>query len=171
MEEYLENPSVIENVKTNPSEMESLWTMDHMGICDTEINNQDKEVLRNFENTVTYSEEDNQYVVSLPWRTNHPPLPSNFGLALSRLKSLCRKFENDRDFMNQYSNVLKEQEARGFIERVTDKYDSNSHYLAHHGVKRDSRTTPVRIVFDCSAKQDIRSPSNNNDDDNNNNRA
>ena len=75
VEEYLENPSVIENVKTKPSEMESLWTMDHMGICDTEINDQDKEVLRNFENTVTYSEEYKQYVVSLPWRTNDPPLP------------------------------------------------------------------------------------------------
>ena len=61
--------------------------------------------------------------------------------------------------MTHYTNVLKEQEARGFIERVSDKYQSNSHYLAHHGVKRDSRTTPVRIVFDCSAKRDTKSPS------------
>ena len=68
--------------------MESLWTMDHLGICDTEINNKDKEVLKNFENTVTYLEDEKQYVVSLPWKTNHPTLPSNFGLALNRLKSL-----------------------------------------------------------------------------------
>ena len=31
--------------------------------------------------------------------------------------------------------------------------------MAHHGVKRDIRTTPVRIVFDCSAKRDASSPS------------
>ena len=159
VEEYLEHPSVISNSKTSPNEMESLWTMDHLGICDTEINNQDREVLKNFENTVVYSEDENQYIVSLPWKINHPPLPSNFGLALNRLKSLSRKFENDKNFMTHYSNVLKEQEARGFIERVSDKYQSNSHYLAHHGVKRDSRTTPVRIVFDCSAKRDTKSPS------------
>ena len=159
VEEYLEHPSALENVKTSPSEMESLWTMDHMGICDTEIDNQDKEVLKNFENTVTYSEEERQYVVSLPWKVNHPPLPSNFGLALNRLKSLCKRFEMDREFMTHYTNVLNEQEARGFIERVSDKYCNDSHYLAHHGVKRDSRTTPVRIVFDCSARRDAVSPS------------
>ena len=159
VDDYLEYPSVVENERTHKTEMESLWSMDHLGICDTEINNQDKEVLKNFENTVTYSEEDNQYVVSLPWKTNHPTLPSNFGLALNRLKSLSRKFQIDKDFMSHYSNVIREQETRGFIEQVTDKYNNNSHYLAHHGVKRDSRTTPVRIVFDCSAKRNAESPS------------
>ena len=161
VENYLEHPSTIENIKTSPSEMESLWSMDHLGICDTEMNNQDKEVLKNFENTVTYSETENQYIVSLPWKVNHPQLPSNFGLALNRLKSLCRKFETDNNFMTHYTNVLNEQEVRGFIERVpvSDRFCSDSHYLAHHGVKRDSSTTPVRIVFDCSAKKDAVSPS------------
>ena len=158
VDSYLEHPTVIGNTKTSPSKMGSLWTMDHLGICDTEINNYDKEVLKNFENTVTYSENEKQYIVSLPWKPNHPSLPSNFGLALNRLKALCSKFERDKDFMTHYTNVLEEQETRGFIERVADKYCDNSHYLAHHGVKRESRTTPVRIVFDCSAKRDVKSP-------------
>ena len=144
--------SPIGNTKTSPNEMEFFWTMDHLGICDTEINNQDKEVLKNFENTVTYLEDEKQYVASLPWKTNHPALPSNFGLALNRLKSLCSKFEQDKDFMNRYVKILEEQKSRGFIERVADKYCKYSHYLAQHGVKRDTRTTPVRIAFDCSAK-------------------
>ena len=143
MDNYLEHPTVIGNTKTSPNEMESLWTMDHLGICDTEINNQDKEVLKNFENTVTYLEDEKQYVVSLPRKTNHPALPSNFGLALNRLKSLCSKFEQDNDFLNHYVKIMEEQESRGFIERVTDKYCKYSHYLAHHGVKRDTRTRGV----------------------------
>ena len=82
VDNYFEHPTVIGDIKTSPREMESLWTMDHLGICDTEINNQDKEVLRNFENGVAYLESEKQYIVSLPWKTNHPALPSNFGLAL-----------------------------------------------------------------------------------------
>ena len=159
VDNYLNYPSVISDIKTSPNEMESLWTMDHLGICETEINNQDKEVLKNFENTVTYLEEEQQYCVSLPWKANHPALPSNFGLALNRLKSLSSKFKQDPEFLNHYERILKEQESRGFIEKVTDKYCKESHYLAHHGVKRDVRTTPVRIVFDCSAKMGINSPS------------
>ena len=61
--------------------------------------------------------------------------------------------------MNHYMKILKEQESRQFIERVTDKHCKDSHYLAHHGVKRDTRTNPVRIVFDCSAKKSANSPS------------
>ena len=113
----LEHP--IDNTKPSPNEMESLWTMDHLGICDTEIINQDKEVLKNFENTVTGLEDEKQYVVSLPWKTNYPALASNFGSALNHLKSLCSKFEQDNDFMNYYVKILEEQESRGFIERVT----------------------------------------------------
>ena len=74
-------------------------------------------------------------VVSLPWKTNHPALPSNFELALNYLKSLCSKFEQDKDFMIHYVKILEEQESRGFIERVTDKHCEYLHYLAHHGGK------------------------------------
>ena len=61
--------------------------------------------------------------------------------------------------MNHYVKILEEQESRGFIQRATEKYCKYSHYLAHNGVKCDTRTTPVRIVFDCSAKRDVSSPS------------
>ena len=53
VDNYLDCPTVIGDAKTSPNEMESLWTMDHLGICETEIDNQDKELLKNFENIVT----------------------------------------------------------------------------------------------------------------------
>ena len=49
---------------------------------------------------------------------------------------------------------MKCYEQRGFIEEVHPEERSAGvvHYLAHHGVTKDSVTTPVRVVFDCSAK-------------------
>ena len=49
--------------------------------------------------------------------------------------------------------MIAEQERRGFIERIDSADRGRSvHYLAHHGVKKDSPTTLIRVVYDCSAK-------------------
>ena len=58
-----------------------------------------------------------------------------------------------------YERILAEQEENKFIERVTKDNVSSGHYLAHHPVKKDSLTTPIRIVYDCSFKQGADSPS------------
>ncbi|VDI06416.1 Hypothetical predicted protein [Mytilus galloprovincialis] len=54
-----------------------------------------------------------------------------------------------------------EQEKRGFIEKVEEKEDEPQriHYIPHHPVKKDSTTTPIRIVYDCSCKKNTKSPS------------
>ena len=53
-----------------------------------------------------------------------------------------------------YSNIIDKQEARGFIERV-EPIDAqpNVHFISHHSVAKDSSTTPLHIVFDCSCRQ------------------
>jgi len=41
-----------------------------------------------------------------------------------------------------YDDIIREQEARGFIEKVPDKSDqSSAHYISHHPVRKDSFTT------------------------------
>ena len=35
----------------------------------------------------------------------------------------------------------------------------NCHFIPHHAVKKQSATTPVRIVYDCSCRQSPRHPS------------
>jgi len=49
-----------------------------------------------------------------------------------------------------YDGIIKEQEQRGFIERVTDDIADDVHYLPHHPMKKESVTTHIRIVYDCS---------------------
>ncbi|XP_045198804.1 uncharacterized protein LOC123553115 [Mercenaria mercenaria] len=36
------------------------------------------------------------------------------------------------------------------------------HYIPHHAVKKDSATTPIRIVYDCSCQETSQKPSFNN---------
>ena len=46
------------------------------------------------------------------------------------------------------------QEPCGFIEKVTSTDPpAKVHYLPHHPVKKDSATTPKRIIYDCSSRQ------------------
>ncbi|VDI27104.1 Hypothetical predicted protein [Mytilus galloprovincialis] len=67
-------------------------------------------------------------------------------------------FDNFRSMQNthqKYSEIIEDQMKRGFIEKVNDKNDNgkSTHYIPHHAVKKDSTTTPIRIVYDCSCKK------------------
>ena len=101
--------------------------------------------------TVTYSKEQGQYIVNLPWKDSVHKLQSNFQLALGRLRGLQRQFQKDPTYCEQYCNIINDQLSRGFIEEVdnTTQPGYPIHYLAHHGIKKN---TPVRVVHDCSAK-------------------
>ena len=138
-------------------DLNALWELDHVGIKSTEVSNRAKDILRKFEDTVRYNPGNKQYTVQLPWRSSKKHLlPTNFKLALGRLRGLQKKFKSNPEFCNQYSTIIQEQEDRGFIEQVSSKESNNAnrmiHYLPHQGVKKDSATTPVRVVYDCSAR-------------------
>lgn len=56
--------------------------------------------------------------------------------------------------LQTYNNILKEQLNRDFIEPVLEPRKSDTaHYISHHPVKKNSDTTPIRIVYNCSCHQ------------------
>ena len=62
--------------------------------------------------------------------------------------------------MKQYGNITEEQKRWGIIEKVDDNnHAMNLHYIPHHPVKKESSTTLIWIVHDCSCKQTSDSPS------------
>ena len=62
--------------------------------------------------------------------------------------------------MKTYGEIISDQVKRGFIERVTEsEIPHNCHFIPHHPVKKDSTTTPIRIVYDCSCRQSPSHPS------------
>lgn len=136
-------------------DLERLWRLDHIGINPDELDMEAKLALEQFESTVRYDPVEAQYEVGLPWKDQTISLPSNYGLALGRLRGLQRKLSRDPSAFNHYNNVIQDYIQRGFVEEI-DLSDHSVcgrvHYLAHHGVTKDSVTTPVRIVYDCSAR-------------------
>ncbi|XP_066952477.1 uncharacterized protein [Macrobrachium rosenbergii] len=132
------------HLKDPREDLETLWSLDHLGIDCGERMEQEQKVLENFESTITYSEIDKQDVVALSWKGNKRRLTSNFGLTLNRLKQ-CAKFQKDTQYLGHYQKILKDQEDRRFIERVEYfKTEEDCHVLGHHGIERDSATTPIK---------------------------
>ena len=53
-----------------------------------------------------------------------------------------------------YDKVIQDQVKMGFVEKVEENRPKlvACHYLPHHSVAKESSSTPLRVVFNCSSK-------------------
>ena len=67
----------------------------------------------------------------------------------------------DPEILQKYDEIIRDQERRGFLEKVPTEKElpPEVHYIPHHPVKKESSTTSVRIVYDCSCRQSSDLPS------------
>ncbi|XP_073942463.1 uncharacterized protein [Choristoneura fumiferana] len=130
-------------------DMKFLWALESIGITDSPKTTREEEAVKHFNSTVEYS--NGRYEVKWPWIEFPPELPTNFGLAYGRLKSLLRR-SND-ETIKEYQDILKEQLEAGIIEIVESRPRNENvpvHYLPHHIVQQNGKRG--RIVYDASAK-------------------
>ncbi|XP_064107947.1 uncharacterized protein LOC135216505 [Macrobrachium nipponense] len=119
---------------------------------------EDKFALEEFKNSINMVE--GLYEVSLPWKDYKKQLPTNLALSRKRLNSTIHKLKQTNKYLEIYDQIIKEQLSLGFIETVQEDLKLNNiHYLLHLPVIKDSTTTPIRIVFDASARMDKQAPS------------
>lgn len=91
--------------------------------------------------------------VEVPFKVNHPYLSSNYKLALGQMYSQRKKFLDTPELLKCYDSIIKEQLQLGFIEEVDNSVvGPATHYLPHHVVAKQSSTTPLHVVYNCSAK-------------------
>ena len=140
--------------QNNDDSIDKLWLIDNIGITDDSKVSTDDEVLCKFNRSIIYNEASKQYTVSFPWTESVINLPNNYALAKGRLNSLLKRLDQNKDLLENYDTVIKEQIMNDFIEKVPENelIRPNTHYLPHHPVIKDHPTTPIRIVMDCSAK-------------------
>ena len=120
----------------------------------------DQQFLTAYLNSSVHQNSNGSYIVGFPWKCDHPPLPSNRDICERRTRSLARKLAQTPELLKIYGDIIADQVKRGFIETVREvEVPYNCHFIPHHAVKKQSVTTPVRIVYDCSCRQSCRHPS------------
>ncbi|XP_053391450.1 uncharacterized protein LOC128554226 [Mercenaria mercenaria] len=151
------------NVNTShfsPDMLERFWSLESMGITQTTEDNDKSDYFKNYQQSCIEFK-DSRYSAKLPWKLEHPPLPTNYEVTKKRTENTIRRLQRDPYLLQKYDDIITEQERRGFIEKViTDTPPTGQvHYIPHHPVKKESSTTPIRIVYDCSCRQSPNLPS------------
>ena len=142
---------IAEILEEEQEPVHKLWDLDTIGIDASNPIPEDILTQNHFLNTVEYK--DGQYWVGLPWKLNCPELPSNYYQARGHLKNLLHKLKQKPGQLAIYNNIIEDQLQKGFIEEVPNPGNTKlGHYLPHMAVAKDSTTTPVRVVFNCSAR-------------------
>lgn len=103
----------------------------------------------------TRHNDDHSFTVSLPFKISAPDFGDTRSLAMRRFLSLEKRLLLDTNMYNTYGNVMKEYLDNGHMTQVSSPSLQNIHdyfYIAHHAViRKDSTSTPLRVVFDASA--------------------
>ena len=145
-------------IEEDTEQVHKLWELESIGINPSAPSIEDDCAYRKYVDSVKYH--SGQYFVRLPWKENCPLLPTNYRLALGQVHSLRRNLSKVPGRLDAYHNIIQDQLKQGFVEKVPDALVSNkTHYIPHHGVLKDSETTPLRIVYNCSAHDGRDSPS------------
>lgn len=133
--------------------LERFWSIESLGISPHD-DGPENDFLSSYQATSISRDTDGAYNAKFPWKDEHPPLPTNFSVCEKRTRATARRLSQTPDLLKCYGEIIKEQEARGFIEKVQHPDPSDkAHYIPHHPVKKESSTTPIRIVYDCSCRQ------------------
>ena len=109
-----------------------------------------------YDRTTTF-DPDGRARCALPFKEGSPKLANSKSQAIRRFLNIEARMAVDEKLGTEYKKFMDEFIALGHLEPVPDAeleiLDSESYYLPHHGVlKESSTTTNLRVVFDASAK-------------------
>ena len=143
---------ITSSVTPEEPNLEKFWSVESIG-TNAHTSSTDLSFLRTYQQSAITQTPEGIYIARFPWKEDKPYLPSNFNICKKRTIALVNKLKQTPELLSIYDNIIKDQQQRGFIETVSG-HDAteNTHYLPHRPVKKDSVTTPIRIVYDCSCQ-------------------
>ena len=144
-----------------PVDMTDFWTTESMGVsvqpCNCEagkLSQIEREEAKIIEESC--EKLGNQWLIPYPWKRDPRQLPNNKSQAMKKLEATERRLLKNPDHAAAYDRQMVEMNDLQFSRRLTEKeareYSGPVHYISHHEVLRpESKSTPVRIVFNSSA--------------------
>ena len=163
--DYNTTSTVCMNLTIPEEQLVAFWDLETVGIVTEEKRNEsflDNQIIKQFLETLEYSEELETYRVQMPWisPTARASLGNNFIHALKRLENLHRKtFANNLPLEKQYYEIFQRYFKQGIVE-VVPAWEIKPHhlynfpvfYMPHRPIIKEGASTKVRPVFDASAK-------------------
>uniref|UniRef100_A0A8D8TAY9 Integrase catalytic domain-containing protein n=1 Tax=Cacopsylla melanoneura TaxID=428564 RepID=A0A8D8TAY9_9HEMI len=131
------------------TQLQRFWEMEN--VCDsTQRENPDDLACEQHFVKTHFRDKSGAYVVSLPFRDNLPPnLGTNQIFALNRLTSIKKRLDKDPKSKELYYENLNDYIQNGHMVPASVKSD---YLLVHFGVRKESSTTKLRVVFDPNVK-------------------
>ncbi|XP_053372929.1 uncharacterized protein LOC123565249 [Mercenaria mercenaria] len=145
--------------------LEKFWEVESMGVEQKTKYQGCDEYTRQYQDTcITY--DNGQYVARLPWKDEHPSLPSNELISRRRIVSVVNRLRKEPELLQKYSEIINEQEQRRFVEKIVDdpsRPSTTVHYIPHHPVKKSQQPHPYGLYTTAvQAAFNLRSWSTNN---------
>ena len=129
--------------------VQQLWDLEAIGIQEERFTTGEQNALTSFSQSIFY--DGFKYWVRLPWKRSPSVLPTNYRMAIGQLNSLLQQLRRQGGKFKHYCQVIADHLQNDFIEEVADPQICG-YYMPHHAAMKDSVTTPVRVVFNASAK-------------------
>ena len=130
---------------------ELLCSLDVLGLADSLAGDQ-QEVYREFCEQLSRNTEEGWYETVLPWKNDHPHLPSNREGSLRRLRNQVVKLRQVGN-LQEYDEIIQDQLKEGVVEPAPSEPVGREYYMPHCMViKESAETTKLRVVYDCSAQ-------------------
>ena len=125
---------------------------DYEELCLADSSEQDQLTVYNECKEQLVRNKEGWYETGLPWRGNHPPLPSNKDGSLRRPSSLNKKLERP-GLTAEYDEIIRDQKEQGIVEECPTEPGGREFYIPHKPViRQEAASTKLRVVYDASAK-------------------
>ena len=148
--------SMLSTVRIDPvtDNLKQFWELESIGVVDrwdAHMSLEEEESVRQFNEGLKYDGE--RFEVPLLWKSDAPPLKSNYIQAVRRLEGVERQLNRNPERANAYKDAINQYVEKGFAVEEREAVKGNEvRYLTHHTVFReDKKTTKCRVVFYASA--------------------
>ncbi|XP_055706055.1 uncharacterized protein LOC129803485 [Phlebotomus papatasi] len=133
--------------------MEKFWNIEEVGDGQRLLSPEEQKCENHFKLHTTRNGEG-RFIVNLPIHGDLNRLGNSREVAEKRFRCTEQRLQKNNQLYEHYRDFMREYESLGHMRLLPEGYTSPrpAVYLCHHPVIKDSTSTPVRVVFDASAK-------------------